>query len=394
VFQVNQPGKKRQSLSLLVATFIGTMDSNAMIPVIALYAVFLGAGIELVGLIVAMYSIVHIPSNIVFGRLMDKIGLRNPLIFGLSWDAFSVFLYSMAGDPIHLLLVRSMHGIGGGFVGPSSMSIAAGMASKGRKGRMMALYGIALAFSVIIGFMLSGIIVDRFDGKLGYQMLFYVLSASLVIAVAFAAMVREPKEKGRVKTTFVEDVRNLLSILRRKMAQASYSAIFCLYFAMGSFTVLVPLYMKGFGMTEVNVAMAFTTFAVLSLIVHYPSGWLSDKLGPRVPAMAGLVTIALSLFLLPLFNTFFSLLPVMALFGVGHGLVFPSSSTMVVKSSSEGERGLSTGVFYALLVAGVAVGAPIAGVVADAYTIEMGIWATAVASLVGSVLVLGVLRRK
>jgi MFS family permease len=394
VFQVSQSGKKRQSLSLLVATFIGTMDSNAMIPIIALYAVFLGSGELLVGLIVAMYSIVHIPSNIVFGRLMDKIGLRNPLIFGLSWDAFSVFLYSMAADPIHLLLVRSMHGIGGGFVGPSSMSIAAGMAPKGRKGRMMALYGIALAFSVIVGFMLSGIIVDRFGGKLGYQMLFYVLSASLVIAVAFAATVKEPKDSGRVKTKFVEDIRNLLAILRRKMAQSSYSAIFCLYFAMGSFTVLVPLYMKGFGLTEVNVAMAFTTFAVLSLVVHYPSGWLSDKLGPKIPAMAGLVTIALALFLLPFFDTFFSLLPVMALFGVGHGLVFPSSSTMIVRSSSEDERGLSTGVFYALLVAGVAVGAPIAGFMADAYTIEMGIWVTAVASLIGSALVLGILRRK
>jgi MFS family permease len=394
VFHLSSTGKKRQSFSLLVATFIGTMDSNAMIPVIALYAVFLGATEWLVGLIVAMYSIVHIPSNIVFGRLMDKIGLKNPLILGLSWDAFSVLLYSLAADPIHLLLVRSMHGVGGGFVGPSSMSIAAEMAPKGRKGRMMALYGIALAFSVIVGFMLSGIIVDRFGGKQGYQMLFYVLSASLIVAVAFAATIKEPKDSGRVKSTFLEDLRNLLAILKRKLAQASYSAIFCLYFAMGSFTVLVPLYMDDFGMTEMNVAMAFTTFAVLSLIVHYPSGWLSDKLGPKVPAMAGLVTIALSLFLLPQFNTFFSLLPVMALFGVGHGLVFPSSYTMIVRSSSKGERGLSTGVFYALLVAGVAVGAPIAGFVAEGYSIVTGIWVTAVASLIGSAIVLTILKRK
>ena len=123
--------KRGQSFSLLTATFIGTMDSNALVPIIALYAVFMGAGIEMVGLIVAMYSIVHIPSNIVFGRLADKIGRKNPLILGLSWDAFSVFLYSMAGSPIQLLLVRSLHGIGGGFVGPSSMAIAAGMAPEG-----------------------------------------------------------------------------------------------------------------------------------------------------------------------------------------------------------------------------------------------------------------------
>ncbi len=375
----------------MMATFIGTMDSNALVPVIALYALYLdpNIGFEFVGLIVAMYSIVHIPSNIVFGRLADKIGRRNPLVLGLSWDAFSVFLYSVAGNPFHLLLVRCMHGMGGGFVGPSSMSIAAGMASEGRKGRMMALYGISLAFSVIVGFMLSGVLVSRFS----YNALFYVLALSLVIAVPFAASIKEPKVSGRVKTTLLEDLRKLLDILRKKLARASYAAIFCLYFAMGSFTVLVPLSMESLGLTEVNVAMAFTTFAVLSLVVHYPSGWLSDKLGPKVPAIAGLLTIALSLLLLPFLDTFLSMLPVMALFGVGHGLVFPSSSTMVVRSSSEGELGLSTGVFYALLVAGVAVGAPIAGFLANAYTIEMGLWATALASTIGGILVLGMLRK-
>ncbi len=387
---MGMPGKRRKPFSLLMATFIGTMDSNALVPIIALYALSMGAGIGMVGLIVAMYSIVHIPSNIVFGRLADKIGRKNPLILGLSWDAFSVFLYSLTGNPIHLLLVRCLHGIGGGFVGPSTMAIAAGMAPEGRKGRMMALYGIALAFSVVVGFMLSGMIVSSFS----YNVLFYVLSGSLVIGVAFAATIKEPEDVGRVKTTLMEDFRNLLDILRKKLAQASYSAIFCLYFAMGAFTVLVPLYMKGFGMTEFHVAMAFTTFALLSMIIHYPSGWISDKLGPKIPAMAGLLTIAVSLLLLPFFDAFLSLLPVMALFGIGHGLVFPSSSTMVVRSSSEDERGLSTGVFYALLVAGVAVGAPLAGFLASAFSIEVAIWTTGLAGVIGFALVLGLVSRE
>ncbi|MFQ5910281.1 MAG: MFS transporter [Thermoplasmata archaeon] len=384
------PKKKGQSFSLLVATFIGTMDSNALVPVIALYALLLGAGFDLVGLIVAMYSIVHIPSNIVFGRLADKIGRKNPLVVGLLWDAFSVFLYSLASNPVHLLLVRASHGIGGGFVGPSSMAIAAGMAPEDRKGRMMALYGIALAFSVIVGFMLSGMIVGRF----GYNVLFYVLSASLVVGGAFAFRIREPEDLGRVKTTIKEDLRKLLEIVRKKLALASYSAIFCLYFAMGAFTVLVPLFMKDLGMIEVHVAIAFITFALLSMIVHYPSGWLSDRIGARIPAVVGLLTIAHSMFLLPFFDTLPSLLPVMALFGMGHGLVFPSASAMVVHSASGDERGLATGVFYALLVAGVAVGAPVAGFLALAFSLEIGIWVTGAGSLMGFALILGLLRRE
>lgn len=382
--------RRGRSFSLLVATFIGTMDSNALIPIIALYAVLLGSSIEMVGLIVAMYSIVHVPSNIILGRLVDKIGRKIPLVVGLSWDAFSVFLYSLAQNPIHLLLVRFSHGLGGGFVGPSSMAIAAGMAPKDRKGRMMALYGIALAFSVLIGFMLSGMIIGRF----GYDVLFYVLSASLIVAVGFALFVKEPKDYRRMKTKFREDFCRFLEVLKRKLALASYSAIFCLFFVLGAFTVLVPIFMKGFGMTVVDVAISFTTFAVLSMVVHYPSGWLSDKIGAKIPAVAGFLTIALSMLLLPFFHTLPALLLVMALFGTGHGLVFPSASTMIVQGTSEDERGLASGVFYALLVAGVAVGAPLAGLMASAFGIETGIWATAIVCVAGFGTVLGLLKKR
>ncbi|UCD93132.1 MAG: MFS transporter, partial [Methanobacteriota archaeon] len=93
-------GKRGQSFTVLVSSLIGTMDSNALIPVIAIYAGSLGADLWMTGLIVAMYSIVHIPANIILGRLADKIGRKKPLIIGLSLDAISVFLYSLAQSPL------------------------------------------------------------------------------------------------------------------------------------------------------------------------------------------------------------------------------------------------------------------------------------------------------
>ncbi len=376
--------KRTGSFSLLAATFMGTMDSNAMVPVIALYAASMGASVEMIGLIVAMYSIVHIPANIIFGRLADKIGLRNPFIVGLTWDAVSVFLYSLASTPIHLLLVRMSHGLGGGFVGPSSMGIASRMAPEDRKGRMMAKYGIALALSVIVGFAIGGMVIGRF----GYDRFFYVLSGILILAVGFALMVKEPEDFVKVKTTFGQDLRDFFALLKRKAVLLSYSSIFSLYFVMGAFTVLVPLYMEGFGLGTTDVVIAFSTFAILSVIVHYPSGIMCDKFGPKVPALAGLVAITVAMLMLPLFNTLLTLLPVMVIFGIGHGLVFPSSSTMVVKGTRNDVRGMASGVFYALLVAGVAVGAPIAGLVASASSYGIGLQSAAIVSIIGALILI------
>jgi len=73
----------------------------------------------------------------------------------------------------------------------------------------------------------------------------------------------------------------------------------------------------------------------------------------------------------------------MALFGVGHGFIFPSASALVSRGADPEQHGLVTGLFYALLVAGVAFGAPIMAAVASLSTFGTGIWASAWISLLG-----------
>ena len=82
----------------LMLSFMVNFDSNAAVPIIATYAGELGAGtiIGLTGLIVGIYSMVHIPSNIIFGRLVDKFGRKKLIAFGVFLDGLSLLLYALA----------------------------------------------------------------------------------------------------------------------------------------------------------------------------------------------------------------------------------------------------------------------------------------------------------
>src|SRR3977135_1694690 len=151
---------RRMTASVLAATMFGTIDSNALVPIIALYARAIGADLVQTGIIVALFSVVHAPANLFFGRIADRIGRKLPLQVGLLWDAVSLFLYSLAPTPLLLALVRVSHGIGSGLVGPSSMAIMADTSAPERKGRAMAIYGTSLALAVVIGFGIVGPIVD------------------------------------------------------------------------------------------------------------------------------------------------------------------------------------------------------------------------------------------
>lgn len=367
---------RRRTLNLLAATMLGTMDSNALVPVIALYAQHVGADLVTIGVIVGLFSVAHAPANLFFGRIADRFGRKFPLQVGLLWDAVSLFLYSLATTPLTLALVRVSHGIGSGLVGPSSMALVADTSSPERKGRAMALYGISIGFAVIIGFGIAGPIVDRF----GYSLLFYVLSVGLLLGSVIAIPIPEPPKKAPQAMPW----RRLASFARRPAPAAGYAAIFSLYFMLGAFVALVPLHLQqelGYG--ALAVGLSFTSFAVLSLLLHYPAGILADRYGPVTPATIGLVAVAIAMACIPLVRDLPTLIALMAFFGVGHGFVFPSASTLVSRGADPEQHGLVTGLFYALLVTGVAVGAPLMAAAASVSTFGTGIWASAWISLLG-----------
>ena len=355
---------------------LGTVDSNALVPVIALYSQLVGADVLQTGIIVALFSIVHAPANLIFGRIADRIGRKLPLEVGLLWDAVSLFLYSLATTPLLLALVRISHGVGSGLVGPSSMAIMADTSPRERKGRAMAIYGMALALAVVIGFGIVGPIVER----LGYAVLFYVLSVGLLLGFLFALFVREPPQAPAKGMPW----SRLLRFAGRPAPAAGYASIFCLYFILGAFVTLVPLHLKQeLGLGPLAVALSFTAFAILSLVLHYPAGVLADRYGPALPAVIGLMAVAAAMATIPLVTNLASLLVLMALFGVGHGFVFPAASTLVSRGADPEQHGLVTGLFYALLVTGVAVGALAMAAVASLTNFAFGIWTSAWVSLLG-----------
>src|SRR3989442_11311150 len=373
---------------LLSATLLGTMDSNAIVPIIALYASSLGADLVTVGIIVGLYSAVHAPANLLFGRIADRWGRVRPLRLGLLWDAASMVLYAVAPNPLFLALARVSHGIGGGLVGPSTMSLATDSARAGRRGRGMALYGMSIALAVIIGTGIAGPLT-RGDN---FARLFLVLAGTLLVGFGISVTIREPALGG---TRTRVSLRRVLAYASRPGPSAGYAAIFTLYFLLGAFTALVPLHLRDeLGYGTLQVGLSLTVFAILSLLLHYPAGILADRRGPATPALVGIAATAAAMAIIPIVRDLPSLLAVMSVFGVGHGFVFPTASTLVTREADPGERGIVTGLFYSLLVAGVAIGAPPMALIAPlASSYAFGIWGSSGFAFLGIPFVVRAIRR-
>ncbi len=256
------------------------------------------------------------------------------------------------------------------------MALMADTSTNVRKGRAMGLYGMALALAVVVGFGIATPIVDR----LGYAALFYVLSAGLLVGFVIALPIREPLPTAQKPLAW----QRLLRYAQEPAPASGYASMFSLYFILGAFVTLVPLHLQqelGYGLLAVG--LSFTAFAVFSLILHYPAGILADRFGSATTAAIGLIAVAVAMALIPLLNNLTTLLILMALFGVGHGFVFPSASALVTRGADPEQHGVVTGLLYALLVTGVAAGALAMAAVASLTNFGFGIWASAWIALIG-----------
>ena len=195
-------------------TFVGFLDTHLLIPIMALYAVQLGARVGVVGLIIGFYSIANAPANIFFGRVIDRVGAKVPLIFGLLGDALAMFLYSLCRVPFHLILVRLFHGISGGIIGPATMSITASHTTSHRGGRTMAFYGMSLAAATLVGYVVSATLASR----MGYEFVFYVGSLMLISGVGAALIlpVRTGVTFAQVSAPLREDLGKIAGLMKRK----------------------------------------------------------------------------------------------------------------------------------------------------------------------------------
>ncbi len=383
------PQPRRVLPIISVITFLGFLDTHLLIPVMAIYASELGAGVGIIGLIIGLYSITNTPANILFGRLIDRVSYKLPLIAGLIGDALSMFLYSLCRLPIHLALVRVIHGASGGLVGPATMSATADYSGGRAKGRTMGVYGMSLAAATLVGYGLSGIFVSW----LGYQALFLFGTALLIIGVIISLSLPKAVREDGTATRTSPSANKVKDMLKRRGLIVAYCSIFAQYFTFGGVVTLLPLYVKGLGMEAFHVGMLLATFAIMFIIIQLPSGALSDKVGRLIPTAIGLSLGIVSLLMLPSVVTFPLLAAAMALYGIAYGILFPSISALVADHAIPEERGIATGIFHALLTAGVAIGAPVMGLIGEGVGVQLGLVLTSGIMVLALAIALTALRR-
>jgi MFS transporter, DHA1 family, multidrug resistance protein len=374
-----------------LAIFSSTMAKNPALP---LYIRSLGVDVSVVGLIAAASTIVGILVSIPAGILSDVIGRRRVIIAAAVVFATAPFLYLLISSPWQLVIVRVYHGLATAILGPVAMAAVADTFQKGR-GERMGWYSSATMVGRFLAPLIGGLLIFGTDFRWVYLadgfagLLAFVAAIRLPLATSAGESIREALKNQRGKYW-----QEILFVFRHKGILATSGIEAVQYFAFGSLETFLPICLnEKMGYSAWHIGMLFTTQILAATFTKPIMGRLSDRYG-RIPLIsAGLTLGGITTALMIVFNNYFILLFLMAVFGLGLATVTASTSALVADFSREKSRGSAMGVLSTIMDIGQSSGPIVTGFLVSAIAYEFTFQIVGAALVLVSLLYLIIMRK-
>ena len=151
---------------------------------------------------------------------------------------------------------------------------------------------------------------------------------------------------------------------------------------------LLPLYYAAAGLSIGQIGVLAAAYPAIWAVSQIGTGALSDRIGRKWLIVAGMLVQAVALGLIAAGSSFGVWFAAAALLGLGTAMVYPTLLAAIADVAAPTWRGSAVGVYRLWRDLGFAVGAIVAGIIADAAGIAAAIWVVAVITAGSGIIVL------
>ncbi|WP_313800559.1 MFS transporter [Cytobacillus sp.] len=347
---------------ILIIVLVSFFDMFSQLPIMSPFAKSLGASPAFIGLIVGMYSFSNMFGNILAGYWIDKQGGKRVLLFGFSLTAAILLLYTIVTTPGQLMIVRFFHGLFSGFLVPAAFTVLANRGTEKKQGKSMAVSGVAVGVSAIIGPAFGGIVASKYNIEW-----VFIIIAGVMLLIAICSAFVLPNRSVSINRKDESSFHTVFSILKTPIVFCFIGA-FSLMFAQGVLAYMLPLQVESLNYGTHFSGMLLSTFGVTAILIFgLPTNRLFDKYQHHHTMVLGMTIIGAALILLSKAASLPFLFICMILYGAGFAFLFPSISAMLVEQTDEKKRGKAFGLFYAFFSLGVVAGSSLTGILSVSF---------------------------
>ncbi len=357
-----EPWKKTLLIALTIV-FFQSIGMSMLMPFLPLFIKELGVVSEKAqaswsGVIFGVSYLSLALMSPFWGSLGDRYG-RKPLILRTTFGVACIALMmSWATNIYQLLALRILQGILGGVM-PILIALVSIRLPKEKMGQGMGMLQAALLAGTIVGPFIGGALSDL----MGFRNVLLVIASSTSLAgIITLFFIHEDKRlQGAASANVASNIRFVMSSsYLRMVAMTGFAIQFSLFVVEPIFPLyIVSLYRGGNASTMVGLIFSVAGFFTMLFVSYW--GKRGDIKGHAHILMQCVLITAITYLPQALVSTAYQLLILRAMIGFGVAGIMPSTQSMIIKNTSDGQRGGVLGIMYSLNIMGQAIGPLIGG---------------------------------
>ena len=343
------------------------------------------------------FGVTKAGANLLAGALADRVG-RKPVLVG-GW---------LLGLPVPLLLIWApswtwivvanvLLGLNQGLTWSTTVIMKIDLVGPARRGLAMGLNEAAGYGAVALTALVTGLIAERAGLRPG-PFLLGLAYAGLGLT-ASVLLVRETRPHVEQETAGLPDADRptwrevfVRTTFRDRSLSAACQAGLVNNLNDGMAWGLLPLYYAAAGLSIAEIGVLAAAYPAVWAVGQVGTGALSDRVGRKPLIVIGLLLQAAAIGVIAAGSSFAVWLAGAVVLGVGTALVYPTLIAAIADVAEPSWRGSAVGVYRLWRDLGFAVGAIVAGLIADAAGFAAAIWVVAAITAGSGVVVLARMR--
>lgn len=306
---------------------------------ISLDALSRGATPLAVGVIMSLFAALPMVFGIPAGRLVDRVGVRRPMIAGAAALALAAALPGIVPGIGTLYVASAAIGLAFMLFYVSAQHAVGEMSTAGDRKANFGWLALGFSISNFLGPTLTGLAIDH----LGHARAFLLLSASALASLGLLA-------RGGAVFPHRNDPpparapRNPLDLLRGPELRYLFLVTGLLASAWDLFVFVMPIYGTAIGLSATTIGLILGSFAAATIAIRLALPFISRHVRewPLITATFAVGCIAYTLF--PLVATVPLLAAIAFFLGLGLGSTQPSIMSLLYTMAPEGRAGEAVGV--------------------------------------------------
>jgi MFS family permease len=301
-------------LSVYIPTFLFAVGQGAVIPIVALAAKDLGAGLALAGFIVALRGIGVLVFDVPAGWLVSRFGERRAMTTGTLIVVAALAGSAWSPSPLFFAASTFVMGCGWSVWLLARLNYVSESVPVELRGRALSTLGGLNRVGNFVG-PFAGVVAAKLMGLDGA---YYVHIVTASAACAFLLVFVRDGDDGKVlheHINFTRVVRENANVFLT--AGVGATAIQALRATRQS---ILPLWAAHIGLDAAEVSLIFGISMAMEMTLFYPAGSAMDHWGRKAVAIPCLSIMSVGMLLLPLVHEFWSIAVVGLVIGFGNGL--------------------------------------------------------------------------